>query len=901
MHTEKPTLSVICVFRNRKEWVEPTLKALYSIQRIPCEFIFIDDASTDGTTEAVRSLIEYFQHEQTYFFEQEAPHGRGNSLNSALEQVRGRFLWIPENLHTIDQDWLSESIETLISSRAYVAIAMEDPVPRSAMDWLHLLQNERVPYDRNFLFDFGKMRSIRKFTDPHWSTRHATEWAIRLMSDADPVPAKPFARGETRRMEMDDRSKKECVLALLRIPELSLSGQEKAFRMLRSFGHTDTEEDEGSAEPLYQEAQSLYKSGNGVAALETLNRILAAEPDHRRARLFKIQILEKMRRYVEAAELKHGYDLSGDEPESKSDQEAAEGAKTAERAGEQPEQQEQPGQAEQPEQAEQPDSDRPKEPEEEESDFYIDLGDDIPDAEKPDAPPMAERESAGPKEEKEGREKKSQEAVSEEQEQEKEQEKEEASEISEESEADEEEAAEEDLIDLAAKADEADDTAKTIATSRIFGEEINHQPQLTVIIPTATVQRPVLEDCLTAAFRQTSPERTRFIIVDNASVDDTGDYLKSLMSNRPMLTVLRNEQNLGFAGAVNQGLAKAGEGIVVVMHNDVMLKNPVPARLAHKLDKNPDIGLIAPCTEQNTWNRAQRTDRSPEHADTNTPDSPFTETDTVDGFLMAFRNRPGLTMNRDYGLAYFDDADFCYRLQKKGFRIVIDNKEQVVHLGGKTTGDLGLSLFSKQYWKNASLFHKEWGIEPRFPSDQTRTDPLRQFVLLGQLINPFYPEQHLLDYFEHLFTSEQKTRILKTEFPPEALKAMIRLLMATNQRDVLRSLEQQLDPLPPDTQLYYELVTFYFDRTIYSRCKRYLARLENTRLPVELELYHLKIAIGEKDYARAAELLKVMMDRIPTHPEVLIAAASIHRKNGNREQSAKFTALAQTFDPSIRP
>ncbi len=31
-----------------------------------------------------------------------------------------------------------------------------------------------------------------------------------------------------------------------------------------------------------------------------------------------------------------------------------------------------------------------------------------------------------------------------------------------------------------------------------------------------------------------------------------------------------------------------------------------------------------------------------------------------------------------------------------------------------------------------------------------------------------------------------------------------------------------------------------------------------------------------------------------------IAAASIHRKNGNREQSEKFTALAQTFDPSIR-
>jgi hypothetical protein len=53
------------------------------------------------------------------------------------------------------------------------------------------------------------------------------------------------------------------------------------------------------------------------------------------------------------------------------------------------------------------------------------------------------------------------------------------------------------------------------------------------------------------------------------------------------------------------------------MHNDVMLRNPVPARLAQKLEKNPDIGLIVPRTERNTWNPAQKrrthqtTSRSP--------------------------------------------------------------------------------------------------------------------------------------------------------------------------------------------------------------------------------------------------------------------------------------------------
>jgi len=918
VHIPEPTLSVISVFRNREEWVEPTLKALYSIQRIPCEFIIIDDASTDGTTESIRSLIEYYQHDQTYFFEQEAPRGRGNSLNNALEQVRGRILWIPENLNSVDQDWLGEAMESLIASNAHTAVAMEGPVPKSPMDWLHLLQNERIPYDRNYLFDLGKMRSIRKFTDPHWSTRHATELAIRLMSDSDPIPAKLFAKGETRRMEMDDRSKKECVLAMLRIPELSFSGQEKAFRMLRSFGHTDTEEDEGSAEPLYQEAQTLYKSGNSVAALEILNRIMAAEPDHRRARLFKIQILEKMRRYVEAAELKHGYDLgkAGDKPETV-DADAADEPETAETdvAGEQvppetvdelqssEETPDQPDETEddlssvisfeeKPEESEADSVDRGETVPSEEEDtgkaggddddgFYIDLSDTDPQTSVTPEDEPVQPESDSTQREDEPVQPEDEPVQPEDEPVEKEEEKEEKS---------------------AGAGDEpagappvAGDTkeGEQIKSSSVFGDEIRRQPQLTIIIPTATVQRPVLEDCLTSVFRQTSTDRTRIIVIDNGSVDDTASFLRKLMREHPQLTVLRNEQNLGFAGAVNQGLIKAGDGFVIVMHNDVMLRNPVPSRLAHKLEKNPDIGLIVPRTEQNTWNPAQRDDH--------TDDQPFADTDIVDGYMMAFRNQPGLAMSREYGLAYFDDADFCYRMQRKGFRIAIDNREQVVHLGGKTTGDLGLTRFTKGYWRNAAHFHKEWDIAPRFPSDQTRTDALRQFVVLGGLINPFYPEEHLLGHFNNLFTSEQKTRVLKTEFPPDALKAMIRLMMATNQRDVLRKLEEQLDPLPPDRQLYYDLITFYFDRTIYSRCKRYLDKLSGSDLPVSLELYHLKIAIGEKDYARAAELLTDMVGRYPTHPEVLITAAEIHRKNGNREQAEKFTALARTFDPSARP
>lgn len=747
MQTQQLTLSVICVFRNRKEWIEPTLKALYGIDRLACEFIFIDDGSTDSSTETIRSLIEYYQHDQTFFYEQEVPRGRGNSLNSAIEQSRGHVLWIPEHLHTVDQDLLSEAANELISSDSSVAIGTAEPPPETATDWFYLLQDNRLPFDRNCLFDLRKIREHRKFADPHWTTRHASEWAMRLQSETAPIHVKPFAQGDETSLKMDERSKKEGILTLLRVSgsSSSLSGssslQEKAFTMLRSFGDTAPGEDQEDTDDSGRKEQP---------------------PDH-----------------------------SGRETDS----EAGEGARSSE--------------------------------------------------------------------------------------------------------------------------------PEPLVSSSGFDEEISNQPQVTIIIPTATNRRPVLEDCLTSVFRYTSRNRTRIIIVDNGSVDDTAEYLNRLLGDKLPLTVLSNDQNLGFAAAVNQGLAKAGDGIIIVMHNDVLLKNPLPARLAQILEKNPDIGLVSPKTD-NTWNMLQEIGSSSaqagdhsgtestsaadkaghideeDHSQSVLEENEFTEVDYVDGYCMAFRNQTGLTLSKNYQLAYFEDADFCYRIRNNGYRIVVANREQIIHHFGITTGDLGLTMRSKTYWKNAALFHKEWHIEPRFPAENIQDDPIDQFILMGRIINPFYPEQHLLDYFHQLFTSEQKTRVFHSEFPPDALKAMIRLMMAANQRDILRRLEQQLDSLSADIRLYHDLIAFYFDRTIYSRCKLYLDKLTDSGLPVDLSLYRLKIAIGEKDYEYAASLLQELMEVIPMHPELLMSAAQIHRRNGNHEQSEKFTALAKNFNPYIK-
>ena len=859
MYTPEPQISVICVFRNRKESIESTIKALYAINRVPCEFIFIDDASSDGSTEKLQSLIEYYQNDQTFFFELDTPRGRGNCLNMAYEHVRGRIIWIPESVQMVDQDLLAKASEVLKDSEAPLAIATDEPLPGSAIDWLHMLQNDRIPYDRDYLFDLDNIRAGQHYADPHWSSRHASEWAMRLHTKQDIITVKPFAGGINEHLGMDDRTRKECVFALLRDPELSFSGQEKAFRMLRSYGHTDIEQDSESSDILYNEAHSLYKAGDSVSALDLLNRILATDPGHKRSRTFKISILEKMRRYVEAAEEKYSIQSQHTPEEMPEDQDHA--AETTDKPASD---------------FETADSESVPEHEEQKEEAM-----DIADSRELDAETAAEIEDEKI-EEKEIEDEKIEEK---------------------EIEDEEEHKAHQEIGENDKPASEKQNAHVKQSVRVNYRREVSNQLPLTIIIPTSTIRRPILEDCLTSIFRYTAPEQTRIIVIDNGSVDDTDEYLDRLIGEHRPVTVLSNDQNLGFAPAVNQGLAQAGDGIVLVMHNDVILRGPVPARLARVLDENPDIGLVAPKADR-TWSPLQHINGTAEEKQQDSEvdtENPLTEVDLVDGYVMAFRNEPGLTMSKKYGLAYFDDADFCFRLQKKGYRIVIDNRETVTHIYGQTTGDLGLNMRGKNYWKNAALFQSEWSLEPQFPAEHTVDDPIRQFIVIGDLINPFYPEKHLLDYFWKLFTSEQKTRVYNSDFPSGELKAMIRLMMASNQREMLRRLEQQLSSYPPDLQLYHDLIVFYYDRTIYSRCKIYLEKIGHSELPTDLAIYKLKIAIGEKDYGRASNLLEELMDHLPTHPEILLSAAEIHRKSGNREQSEKFTTLAKTFNPYIRP
>ena len=92
------------------------------------------------------------------------------------------------------------------------------------------------------------------------------------------------------------------------------------------------------------------------------------------------------------------------------------------------------------------------------------------------------------------------------------------------------------------------------------------QYSLTVIIPNYNGEY-FLKQCFESLKNQDISFKV--IIIDNASEDGSSQYIKE---NYPEYTIIQNQENLGFATAVNQGIKASYTDYVFLLNNDVELE-----------------------------------------------------------------------------------------------------------------------------------------------------------------------------------------------------------------------------------------------------------------------------------------------------------------------------------------
>jgi GT2 family glycosyltransferase len=227
--------------------------------------------------------------------------------------------------------------------------------------------------------------------------------------------------------------------------------------------------------------------------------------------------------------------------------------------------------------------------------------------------------------------------------------------------------------------------------------------------------------CLESVLANTDYPDYELIVVDNGSGEVLLSYLDQLSDRFPFIRVVRNETNLGFAAANNQGLALATGDRFVLLNNDTIVPRGWLTRLVRHLD-DPQVGAVGPVTNR-VGNEAQIETTYRTYAEFERFAREYTRAHAAECFEIPMLVMFCLAMRREtherigpldeqYHIAMFEDDDYAVRLRSHGYRLVCAEGVFVHHFGGVSLGSLLTSgQFQELLKANRERFERKWGID----------------------------------------------------------------------------------------------------------------------------------------------------------------------------------------------
>lgn len=416
--------------------------------------------------------------------------------------------------------------------------------------------------------------------------------------------------------------------------------------------------------------------------------------------------------------------------------------------------------------------------------------------------------------------------------------------------------------------------------------------EFSIIIPTTGYGLGLMENVMESLANTIDRNTTEIIVIDNASLDETYALLEEIKQNKSFrLKVITNHENKGFAFSVNQGIDTSESEYILVLHNDTRFETDVLHDLKSVFESHADTGLVVPLLSASLVKEQDVTQLQSPYTE------PLVELEAADSACFMMKKADGFRLDEQFGLAYFDDVDLCEQVHQAGKKIYLNTQVEVKHDYGVTTGMMGLSPISDYYALNFSKFNKKWGREPQYDPKYNQLKELDRVLIIASLMNPVDPELHLFEEFKKNFTDEVKTEILQTKWDKEYAIAIASMLIKTDQRDVLRKFEVQLDAFELPIGLVQDFVRYYYSKNIFSRCSYYLSTYGNHPHFVDAAIYQLKIYLGERLLEEAAAYLEPLYQAFPGNPELYKLTGDFHKFQNNPTEAQAFYDIAAQIDP----
>lgn len=234
--------------------------------------------------------------------------------------------------------------------------------------------------------------------------------------------------------------------------------------------------------------------------------------------------------------------------------------------------------------------------------------------------------------------------------------------------------------------------------------------------------RAHLERYLPSVVRHTMPQYG-VVVADNGSTDTSLEYVAEAF---PQVEIVRLDCNYGFAEGYNRALREVEAEYFVLLNSDVEVSEGWCEKLVAALDADPQLAAVAPKllddTDRDRFEYAGASGGfidilgypfcrgrilSTTERDEGQYDTPR-EVFWASGAAFAcraevFKSEGGF--DGDF-FAHMEEIDLCWRMQSSGYRIGVEPRSKVYHLGGGTLSALSPRKTMLNHRNNLAMLYK---------------------------------------------------------------------------------------------------------------------------------------------------------------------------------------------------
>ncbi|SDF44284.1 glycosyltransferase [Sporomusa acidovorans] len=252
--------------------------------------------------------------------------------------------------------------------------------------------------------------------------------------------------------------------------------------------------------------------------------------------------------------------------------------------------------------------------------------------------------------------------------------------------------------------------------------------------------------CIESIRHYTEPDSYELIVIDNRSTDGTVEWLQGQQD----IKVILNSENAGFPVGCNQGIKAAKGNNILLLNNDTIVTPNWLTNLTKCLYSSSDIGAVGAVTNSCSnfqsipceYSSLEEMIRFAGQVNNSNPEFWEDRTRLV-GYCLLIKaeiiKEIGL-LDEDFSPGNYEDDDYCLRIRKAGYRLVLCRDTFIHHFGSVSFREQ-TNQYNSLLEVNRRKFTEKWGLPPHLAAPYQLT----QDIAAGK----WFTYQHEFSYYQH--------------------------------------------------------------------------------------------------------------------------------------------------------